>query len=348
MFGFKIRNLLGGGIALDLGTVNTLAAMQNRGIVMREPSAVAVTADEKKQVVSVGIEAEAMLGRCPGGISVSYPMRDGVIADLHMAEAMLGYCIEKCIGHKPGPLGVKLALCLPLCTTSIEQRALIEAAKNSGAREVIFMNEACAAALGAGIAYDDPYGSMVVDIGGGTTDAAVIAMGGIAAFKSIRTGGTHIDEAVAEYVCREHGVMIGIKTAEQIKCTIGRAVVGGCEKMQIRGRSVETGLPKCIVVEQGEISHAIVPAVRRIVSAVKETLAETPPELAGDLYERGIWLTGGGAKLDGLADLISSETGVPAAVAECPEDCVVVGALRALELHDSDSELLRSRMVAEA
>ncbi len=348
MFGFKIGSLLGGGIALDLGTVNTLAAMQNRGIVMREPSAVAVTVDEKSQVVSVGMEAEIMLGRCPGGVTVSYPMRDGVVADLHMAEAMLGYCIERCIGHKPGPLGVKMVLCLPLCTTSIEQRALTEAAKNSGAREVIFMNEACAAALGAGIAYDDPYGNMVVDIGGGTTDAAVIAMGGIAAFKSIRTGGTHLDEAIAEYVCKEHGVMIGIKTAEQIKCTIGRAVVGGSEKMQIRGRSVENGLPICLVVEQGEISHAIVPVVRRIVNAVKETLAETPPELAGDLYERGIWLTGGGAKLEGLAELIVSETGVPAAVADCPEDCVVVGALKALELHNGNSEWLFDRIVAEA
>jgi len=345
VFGIKIlRDVLSEGMALDLGTVNTLAAIRGRGIVLREPSAVAVSIGEEREIIEIGSRAMLMLGRTPGQLAVNYPMRDGVISDMELAEAMIRYCIREALGRKAGPMGIRLALCLPLCVSDIERRALMEAAKNAGAKEIILLNEALAAAIGAGLPVTAPVGHMVVDMGGGTTDAAVVVLGGIAAHKSVRVGGTHIDKAIAEFIEKEHRLSIGERTAEQIKTTIGSALLGGEEHMQLRGRNTETGLPQSIVVRQGEISYAIKNQLRLIIGAIKDTLAQTPPELAGDIYTTGITLTGGGANLDGIAELISRETGMAVQVAEDPENCVVKGALMALDMgeeaglcHDSIS-----------
>ena len=333
MFGMKIlRDVFCEGVALDLGTVNTLAAIRGKGIVMREPSAVAVSTGEDREIIEIGSKAMLMLGRTPGQLTVCYPMRDGVISDMELAEAMIRFCIREALGRKAGPMGIRLALCLPLCVSDIERRALMEAAKNAGAREIIVLNEALAAAIGAGIPVTEPIGHMVVDMGGGTTDAAVVTLGGIAAHKSVRTGGTHLDKAIVEYIGREYRLSIGERTAEQVKMNIGSALLGGEEHMQIRGRNMETGIPESIIVGRGEISYAIKNEVRDMVNAIKETLAQTPPELAGDIYDTGITLTGGGANLDGIAELVGRETGMAVRVAEDPENCVVKGALMALDM----------------
>ena len=330
MLGIKfLRDIFGEAVALDLGTVNTLAAIRGRGIVLREPSAVAVSTGSEREILELGDRAMQMLGRTPGQITVSYPMRDGVIADMALAEAMIRFTITEALGRKAGPVGIRLGLCLPLCVNDIERRALMEAAKNAGARDMVVLNEALAAAIGAGLPVSDPVGNMVVDIGGGTTDSAVVVLGGIACHKSVRTGGTHIDKAIVEYIAREYKLSIGERTAEQIKLTLGSALMGGDEHMEVRGRSMDTGLPKSIVVGQGEISYAIIKPVRRIVGAIKDTLAETPPELAGDIYTNGITLTGGGAMLDGLAEYVSRETQMEVRVADEAENCVVLGALKA-------------------
>ncbi|MBQ4610629.1 MAG: rod shape-determining protein [Clostridia bacterium] len=327
-----MRDVFSDSVALDLGTVNTLAAVKGRGIVLREPSAVAVSTGEEREIIEIGSRAMLMLGRTPGQLAVNYPMRDGVIYDMELAEAMIRYCIREALGRKPGPMGIRLALCLPLCVSDIERRALLEAAKNAGAREITVLNEGLAAAIGAGLPVTEPVGHMVVDMGGGTTDAAVVVLGGIAAHKSVRIGGTHLDRAIVEYIGREYRMSIGERTAEQVKMTIGSALLGGEEHMQLRGRNMDTGLPESIVVGRGEISYAVKNQVKDIVSAIKETLSETPPELAGDIYATGITLTGGGANLDGIAELVGRETGMMVQVADDPENCVVKGALAALDM----------------
>ncbi|MBQ2984821.1 MAG: rod shape-determining protein [Clostridia bacterium] len=327
-----MRDVFSDSVALDLGTVNTLAAVKGRGIVLREPSAVAVSTGEEREIIEIGSRAMLMLGRTPGQLAVNYPMRDGVISDMELAEAMIRYCIREALGRKPGPMGIRLALCLPLCVSDIERRALLEAAKNAGAREITVLNEGLAAAIGAGLPVTEPVGHMVVDMGGGTTDAAVVVLGGIAAHKSVRIGGTHLDRAIVEYIGREYRMSIGERTAEQVKMTIGSALLGGEEHMQLRGRNMDTGLPESIVVGRGEISYAVKNQVKDIVSAIKETLSETPPELAGDIYATGITLTGGGANLDGIAELVGRETGMMVQVADDPENCVVKGALAALDM----------------
>ena len=335
MLGIKfLRDIFGEAVALDLGTVNTLAAIRGRGIVLREPSAVAVSTGSEREILELGDRAMQMLGRTPGQITVSYPMRDGVIADMALAEAMIRFTITEALGRKAGPVGIRLGLCLPLCVNDIERRALMEAAKNAGARDMIVLNEALAAAIGAGLPVSDPVGNMVVDIGGGTTDSAVVVLGGIACHKSVRTGGTHIDKAIVEYIAREYKLSIGERTAEQIKLTLGSALMGGDEHMEVRGRSMDTGLPKSIVVGQGEISYAIIKPVRRIVGAIKDTLAETPPELAGDISETGILLTGGGALLDGMDKLIEKRTGVHVIIPDDPLECVALGTGYAIEHMD--------------
>lgn len=346
MFGMKIlRDIFTDAVALDLGTVNTLAAIKGKGIVLREPSAVAVSTGEEKEIVEIGSRAMLMLGRTPGQLAVSYPMREGVISDMGLAEAMIRHCIRTALGRKAGPMGIRLALCLPLCVSDIERRALVEAAKNAGAREITVLNEAIAAAIGAGLPVTAPVGHMVVDMGGGTTDAAVVALGGIAAHRSLRVGGTHIDRAIADFIEKEYSLSIGERTAEQVKMTIGSALMGGEEHMQLRGRNTKSGLPESIIVGMGEISYAIKDRIREIVSAVKDTLAETPPELAGDIYTTGITLTGGGANLEGIGELISRETGMAVRVAEDPENCVVKGALAALDMGE-ESGLYREAVGA--
>lgn len=346
MFGMKIlRDVFADALALDLGTVNTLAAIRGRGIVLREPSAVAVSTGEEREIIEIGGQAMLMLGRTPGQIAVSYPMRDGVISDMELAEAMIRYCVREALGRKAGPMGIRMALCLPMCVSDIERRALVEAAKNAGAREITVLNEALAAAVGAGLPVTEPMGSMIVDMGGGTTDAAVVVLGGIAAQKSVKVGGTHLDKAIADFIAREYHLGIGERTAEQVKMTIGSALMGGEEHMQLRGRNLETGLPQSIVIGKGEISYAIKEQIRAITGAVKDTLAQTPPELAGDIYTSGITLTGGGANLEGIAELISRETGMAVRVAEDPENCVVNGALMALEMGE-ESGLCREAVSA--
>lgn len=347
MFSNWLMEALGGGIAIDLGTVNTLVAIRGRGIVLREPTVVAVSTGPKREVLCVGTEAIALLGRSPGGVNVCYPIRDGVICDAPLCEAMLKHYIKRALGRKAGPLGVRLMLCLPLCVTDIEKRALLEAAKGAGARTVLLMEEPVAAALGAGISPQDGMGNMVVDIGGGTTDAAVLALGGIAAHRSVRVGGTHIDEAIMDYVRREYDIIIGSRSAEQLKIAMGRAQVGGVEHCEVRGRSVKTGLPTSIVVGQREIGHAIVEPLRKIAQCVRETLSETPPELAGDIYSRGLILTGGGALLAGMAAMLERDTGLSVQVAEDALDCVVMGALRGLNAHDDIPESLYLDLTAE-
>ncbi len=348
MFSNRLMGTLGGGIAVDLGTVNTLVAIRGQGIVLREPTVVTVRAGNKQEVLSVGQEAIQLLGRTPGSVNVCYPMREGVICDGPLCEAMLKHYIRRAWGRKIGPLGVRLMLCLPLCITDIERRAMVDAAKAAGAREVLLMEEPVAAALGAGVSPMDPMGNMVVDIGGGTTDAAVLALGGIAAHRSIRVGGTHIDEAIAAYIREEYELTIGGRTAEQLKLALGRAQVGGIEHCEVRGRNLKTGLPASVVVGQREIGHAIVEPLRKIAQAVRETLAETPPELAGDILERGLILTGGGALLSGMGAMLARDTGLSVRVAEDPLDCVVLGALKGLDLRDDVPEGLYSDMTVEA
>lgn len=326
-------------IAIDFGTVNTLIAIKGRGIVLHEPSAVAIASDGQREPLAFGGEAMRMLGRTPGGINVVYPMRDGVVADYELSAEMLKCFIQMALGHKVGALGVRLVLCLPLCVTEVERRALAEAARGAGARDVLMLDEPLAAAVGAELPVFEPVGSMVADIGGGTTDVAVLALGGIAASASVRTGGTHLDAAIREHVQKAHGVMIGERMAEEIKITIGNAMPGGTQRMQVRGRKLDTGLPTSLILNAGEIAHAIAPAVSRIIAAIKDALSVTPPELAGDLYSSGITLTGGGAQLQGLDKLVAQETGMPVYVEESPLDCVALGALRMLDRQEAFTEV---------
>ena len=259
--------------------------------------------------------------------------------DYELSAEMLKCFIQMALGHKVGALGVRLVLCLPLCVTEVERRALAEAARGAGARDVLMLDEPLAAAVGAELPVFEPVGSMVADIGGGTTDVAVLALGGIAASASVRTGGTHLDAAIREHVQKAHGVMIGERMAEEIKITIGNAMPGGTQRMQVRGRKLDTGLPTSLILNAGEIAHAIAPAVSRIIAAIKDALSVTPPELAGDLYSSGITLTGGGAQLQGLDKLVAQETGMPVYVEESPLDCVALGALRMLDRQEAFTEV---------
>ena len=322
-------------VAVDLGTVNTLIAVKGKGIVLREPSAAAVAAGSNREPLAFGREALQLVGRTPGGIHVVYPLRDGVVSDYIVAADMLRFFIEQALGRKVSAMGIRLVLCLPLCVTDVERRALAEAAKEAGAREVLLLDEPLASAVGAGLPVFEPTGSMAVDIGGGTTDAAVIAFGGIAASASIRTGGTHIDGAIREHVQKAHGLLIGERMAEEAKMRLGSALPGGAEQLEVKGRNLESGLPAGVSLTAAEVTHAMAAEIRKIVEAVKEALAQTPPELAGDLYTNGIMLTGGGAKIRGLDKLLSHETGMPVSVGADPLDCAVLGALSMLEREEA-------------
>lgn len=347
MFKSKFLGIFSPSIAIDLGTVNTLIAIKGWGIVLREPSAVAVSTGKRREILAVGKDAIQMLGRTPGGINVVYPMRDGVVADFDLTATMLRFYMEKALGRRIGVFGVRLMLCLPMCVTGVERRALLDAAKGAGANEVMLMDEPMAAAIGADLPVYDALGSMIVDIGGGTTDAAVIALGGVASYTSVRTGGVHIDSAIIAHIAKEYNVAIGERTAEEIKKTIGSAVLGGMEHMEIRGRNRETGLPESLVVSAGEINRAILQPLRDIVDAVKATLAATPPELAGDVIQYGIALSGGGALLKGMDLLIGRETGVRVRLAQDAVDCVALGALLALSDLSGITSVLEEQTAAE-
>lgn len=329
MFKFFSRDM-----GIDLGTANTLVYVRGKGIVLNEPSVVAIQNDTKT-VLSVGEDAKKMIGRTPGNIVAIRPMRDGVIADFDVTQSMLKYFIRKAYSRKT-LVQPRVVVCVPSGVTEVEKRAVEEAALQAGAREAYLIEEPMAAAIGAGLPVEEPAGSMVVDIGGGTTEVAIISLGGIVTAKSIRVGGDELDEAIVQYIKREYSLMIGERTAEQVKVTIGSAFPKAKEeKMLVRGRDLVSGLPKTLEITSSEIMSALKEPVGQIIEAIKFTLEKTPPELAADIMEMGIMLTGGGALLDGLDKLVRNETGMPVQIAEEPLDCVVMGTGKTIEEIDT-------------
>ena len=317
-------------IGIDLGTANILVYVKGKGVVLREPSVVAIDRDTNN-ILAVGEEARQMIGRTPGNIVAIRPMRDGVIADFDITESMLRHFIEKVTGHS-FMIRPRIMVCIPSCITMVEQRAIQEAAEQAGARSTYLIEEPLAAAMGAGLDISEPYGSMVVDIGGGTTDVAVISLGGIVISNSLRVAGDKFDEAIMDYIKKEFNLMIGERTAENIKMEIGAAFPEARQsKMNIRGRDLLTGLPKNIEVTTEQISSALAPSVVQIVDCVKDVLEKCPPELASDIMDHGIILTGGGAMLYGLDELIRKETQISTSLADDPLSCVALGTGRALE-----------------
>ncbi len=328
-------------LAVDLGTANTLVYVRGRGVVLDEPSVVAVNTTSRS-VLAVGTAARQMIGRTPGNVVATRPMRDGVIADFDTAERMLRYFIEQV--HPRRPWGrPRIVVCVPAGITSVEQRAVTDAGYAAGARTVSVIEEPMAAAIGAGLPVSEPIGSLVVDIGGGTTDVAVISLGGIVTSASIRVGGDKMDEAIIGYVKKEYSLLLGERTAEAIKMSVGSAFPTPDEpQAQIRGRDLVSGLPKTITVSAEEVRRAIDEPVAAILDAVCTTLDRTPPELAGDIAERGMVLTGGGALLRGLAERLTAETGMPAATAQSPLQSVVIGAGQCVEDFDALQQVLVS------
>lgn len=328
-------------IAIDLGTATTLVYVRGKGIVLSEPSVVAVDKDTNR-VRAVGEEAKRMLGRTPSNIVAIRPMRDGVIADFEITESMIRHFIRK-VHNSRRISRPRMIIGIPSGITEVERRAVRESAERAGAREVYLITEPMAAAIGAGLPIQEPAGSMVVDIGGGTTEVAVISLGGIVVFKSSRTAGDELDNAIITHVKREYSMFIGERTAEEIKMKIGSAfALNPEETMEIKGQDLVAGLPKTMVVTSEEIRGALEEPVSEILSAIRQTLERTPPELAADIVDRGMFLTGGGAKLRGLDKLIAEETKLPVIVAETPVECVVLGAGRALEELDTLREVLAS------
>ncbi|GEM00589.1 rod shape-determining protein MreB [Halolactibacillus halophilus] len=319
-------------LGIDLGTANTLVYIKGKGIVVREPSVVAKN-NTTGMIESVGSDARNMIGRTPGNISVVRPMKDGVIADYDTTAAMMKYYI-RLAQKKRSPFARKpnVMVCVPSGITMVEERAVIDATKQAGAREAFPVSEPFAAAIGAGLPVWEPTGSMIVDIGGGTTEVAVISLGGVVTSQSIRTAGDDMDEAIIQYIRKKYSLMIGVRSAETVKMEIGQAHVTEEEtSIDLRGRDLLTGLPKTITVTSTEIADALSDTVTAIVEAVKVTLEKTPPELSADIMERGIVLSGGGALLKGLDDVISDETKMPVFIAESPLDSVAIGTGKALE-----------------
>lgn len=317
-------------LGVDLGTANILVYVRGKGIVLREPSVVAISENTKK-VLAVGEEARLMLGRTPGSIVAIRPMSDGVIADYTTTRKMLEYLFRKVVGHK-FVLKPRVLVCVPSQVTSVEKRAVRQAALEAGAGEANTIEEPMAAAIGAGLPISNPGGNMVVDIGGGTTDIAVISLGGIVASESLRVAGNRMDEVIIRHVKSAHNLMIGERTAEEIKTRVGSAYPLEQEtRFTVRGRDLVEGLPKTVEVTSEEIREALTEPVNAIIEKVKRVLEQTPPELSADIIERGIVLTGGGALLRGLDHLLCAATNIPVYVAEDPLSCVAVGTGRALE-----------------
>lgn len=318
-------------MGIDLGTANTLVHVKGRGIVLREPSVVAIKSDTG-EVLAVGEEAKQMIGRTPGNIIAIRPLKDGVIADFDVTQAMLRYFIRKAMNSKSF-VRPRVVVGVPSGVTEVEKRAVIDAATQAGAREAYLIEEPMAAAIGAGLPVEEATGNMVVDIGGGTTEIAVISLGGIVTSRSIRIGGDEMDSSIIQYVKRMYNLMIGERTAEEIKINIGTAIVSPDrdKSMQIRGRDLVTGLPKTIEIKSSEVREALNDPIFKIVDAVRSTLEKTPPELAADVMDHGIMMTGGGALLANLDKLISKETGMPVIVADDALSCVGEGTGRSLE-----------------
>jgi rod shape-determining protein MreB len=321
-------------LAIDLGTANTLVYVKGKGIVLSEPSVVAVRKndrDHRTRVLAVGRDAKMMLGRTPGNIVAIRPMKDGVIADFEITEAMLRHFIRK-VHNRRSLIRPRIIICVPSGITPVEKRAVRESAESAGAREVYLIEEPMAAAIGAGLPITEPICNMVVDIGGGTSEVAVISLAGIVYSKSVRMGGDKMDEAILQYVKRTYNLLIGERTSEIIKTTIGNAYPGSeVESMDVKGRDLVTGIPKIINVNSDEIRQAIQEQIDSIVAAVKTALEQTPPELAADIVDRGIYLTGGGALLKNLDTLLHQETGLPIKIADDPLSTVVMGSGKALD-----------------
>jgi rod shape-determining protein MreB len=319
-------------MAIDLGTANTLVYVGGEGIVVSEPSVVAIDSFSG-QVHAVGAEAERMIGRTPSTISAVRPLRHGVIADFEVTEEMLRYFIGRVLDRRWAH--PRVIVCAPSGVTEVEQRAVEQAALAAGARQVQLIEEPIAAAIGAGLAIEEPIGRMIVDVGGGTSEVAVISLGGIVLSRSIRVGGYEMDEALGQYMRNVYQLAIGSRTAEAIKLAIGSAVPSGDETtFAVRGRHLVTGLPTEVALHSAEVREAIRPPLREILQAIQETLENTPPELAGDIAREGILLAGGGTLLRGLAGLVESETGMPTNITESPLTCVAVGSGHALEHYD--------------
>ena len=332
----KIRGIFSNDVSIDLGTANTLIYVREQGIVLDEPSVVAIRRDSHSadsRVAAVGIEAKRMLGRTPGNIVATRPLKDGVIADFHVTEKMLQHFIHKVHETKffrPSP---RVLICVPCGSTQVERRAIKESALGAGAREVFLIDEPMAAAMGAGLPVEEASGSMVVDVGGGTTEVAIISLSGIVYAESVRIGGDRFDEAIISYVRRNYGSLIGETTAERIKQEIGTAFPSSdVKEMEVRGRNLAEGIPRSFTLNSNEILEALQEPLSGIVGAVRSALEQAPPELASDIAERGMVLTGGGALLKDLDRLLMEETGLPVIVAEDPLTCVARGGGRALEL----------------
>ncbi len=338
MFGF-LRGYFSNDLAIDLGTANTLIFVRGKGIVLDEPSVVAIRQEGgpsgKKTIQAVGMEAKRMLGRTPGNITAIRPMKDGVIADFTITEQMLKYFIKKIHDSRMLSPSPRIIICVPCGSTQVERRAIRESAIGAGARQVYLIEEPMAAAIGAGLPVAEATGSMVVDIGGGTTEVGVISLGGIVYATSIRVGGDKFDEAIIHYIRRNYGMLIGEATAERIKKEIGSAFPGSeVREMEVKGRNLAEGIPRSFTISSNEILEALTDPLNSIVSAVKSALEQTPPELGADIAEKGMVLTGGGALLRDLDRLLMEETGLPVIVAEDPLTCVVRGSGRALEEMD--------------
>ncbi|MDQ3259608.1 MAG: rod shape-determining protein [Burkholderiales bacterium] len=338
MFGF-LRGFFSTDLAIDLGTANTLIYVRGKGIVLDEPSVVAIRQEGgpngKKMILDVGLAAKQMLGRTPGNITAIRPMKDGVIADFTVTEQMLKQFIKRVHNSNMLAPSPRIIICVPCGSTQVERRAIKESALGAGARQVYLIEEPMAAAIGAGLPVAEPTGSMVVDIGGGTTEVGVISLGGIVYASSVRVGGDKFDEAIINYIRRNYGMLIGEATAEQIKKEIGSAFPGSeVKEMEVKGRNLAEGIPRSFTISSNEILEALTDPLNSIVGAVKQALEQTPPELGADIAEKGMVLTGGGALLRDLDRLLVEETGLPVIVADDPLTCVVRGSGRALEEMD--------------
>ena len=318
-------------VGIDLGTANTLVHVKGKGIIIIEPSVVAIQRDTG-EVLAVGEEAKQMIGRTPGNIIAIRPMKDGVIADFDITQSMLRHLIKRALPKQSVFTRPRVVICIPTGVTPVEERAVKEAAIQAGAREAFLIEEPMAAAIGAGLPVGDPTGNMVVDIGGGTTEVAVISLGGIVTSRSIRVAGDEMDDAIIQHVKRTYNLLIGERTAEDVKIKIGYAVWNGeLETYDVRGRDMITGMPKTVVVTSEEVQKALDETMVKIVEAVKVCLEKTPPELSADIMDRGIVLTGGGSMLRDMDKLISKETGIPAVLSEKPLYAVALGTAKALE-----------------
>ena len=341
-----LSSFLSEDMGLDLGTANTLVYVKGKGIILNEPSVVAIATDAKnnKSVLAVGTEAKSMLGRTPGSIQAIRPMKDGVIADFEVAEEMIKYFISK-VHNRRMFISPRIIICVPYGSTPVERRAIRESALSAGASEVWLVDEPMAAAIGAGLPVTEATGSMIVDIGGGTTEVAVLSLGGIVYSNSVRVGGDRLDEAIIGYIRRKHNLLIGEATAEEIKIRIGRVTdpaKGKGEEMEIKGRDLVHGVPRFVKINQTEVCEALQDPINRIVEGIKIALEQTPPELSADIVDKGIMLSGGGALLVGLDELLRDITGLPVSIAEEPLTCVAIGSGRILEEMKVLSQVLKT------